>query len=348
MSVPSQSLPQAQAQTQPSPVLFFETINGYQRTQALKSAIELDLFTAIGEGNTTPEAIALRCQASVRGTRILCDYLVVAGFLKKENGGYGLTPDSAAFLNRHSPAYLGGTLQFLVNPMLLDTWNDIAAVVRKGGTVISPAGAMEAEHPMWADFARGMAPLMKMPAEIIARILHANSAPKWKVLDIAAGHGIFGITLAQHNRQAEIVAVDWKHVLEVAQENARQAGVQDRYRTLAGSAFEVDFGGGYEVVLLTNFLHHFDPPTNEVLLRKVHAALAPGGRAVALEFVPNEDRVSPGPAAQFSLTMLAGTAAGDAYTFAEYQQMLANAGFAESELHEMPPTFERLVVAKKK
>ena len=232
--------------------------------------------------------------------------------------------------------------------MLIEGFQDVAAAVRKGGTVTSPAGTMAAEHPIWAEFARGMAPLMIMPARLIAKLLNAQTAPKWKVLDIAAGHGMFGITLAQQNLKAEIVAVDWPHVLEVALENARQGRVEKRYRTLPGSAFEVKFGGGYDVVLLTNFLHHFDPATNEGLLRKVHAAMAPGGRAVALEFVPNEDRVSPAVAAQFPLTMLAGTAAGDAYTFAEYQRMFYNAGFSSCELHELPPTFERLVVAKKK
>ncbi len=106
-----------------------------------------------------------------------------------------------------------------------------------------------------------------------------------KVLDIAAGHGMFGITIAQRNPEAEIVALDWAAVLEVANENAVKAGVDARYSTIAGSAFNVDYGDGYDLVLITNFLHHFDPPTNETFLRRVHAALKPGGKAITLEFV---------------------------------------------------------------
>src|SRR5437667_349702 len=121
----------------PSPTLFFETINAYQRTEALKGAIQLDLFSAIG------------------------------------------------------------------------------------------AGAETAGEP-------------------------------WKVLDIAAGHGLFGIAVARQNPNSQIVALDWSNVLAVAQENARAAGLGDRYHTLPGSAFEVDYGGDYDLVLLTNFLHHFD------------------------------------------------------------------------------------------
>src|SRR6266571_7055713 len=104
---------------QPSPELFFETLNAYQRTQCLKGAIELDLFTAIAEGANTAPALARRCAASERGIRILCDYLVVIGFLTKDENSYGLTADSATFLDKRSPAYLGGTIEFLLTPKLI-------------------------------------------------------------------------------------------------------------------------------------------------------------------------------------------------------------------------------------
>lgn len=169
---------------------------------------------------------------------------------------------------------------------------------------------------------------MAMAGEAIAKLLNAAQGGKMKV-DIAAGHGMFGITIAKQNPNAEIVALGWANALVVAKENAQAAGVADRFRTIPGSAFETDYGNGYDVVLLTNFLHHFDPGTCETLLRKVHAALKPGGRAVTLEFIPNEDRVSPPSAATFSIMMLGSTAGGDAYTFSEFERMFRNAGFAE-------------------
>ena len=100
-------------------------------------------------------------------------------------------------------------------------------------------------------------------------------------------------------------------------------------------------------MLLTNFLHHFDAAGCETILKKVHRALKPGGRAVTVEFVPNEDRVSPPEAAAFSLTMLVLTPGGDAYTFAELERMMRNAGFAKNELRELPPSFQRVVVSTK-
>jgi hypothetical protein len=332
--------------TQPSPELFFETVNAYQRTAALKAALELDLFTALSEGGQTAKEVAARCQASERGTRILCDYLVIIGFLTKEDGRYSLTQDSAIFLDSRSPAYMGSTLEFLLSPMLTGGFENLTAAVRQGGTAIPEGGTVAPENPIWVKFARAMTPMMAMPAQAIAKLVNGDG-DKLRVLDIAAGHGLFGIAIARQHPNAEVVALDWPNVLEVAKENAGNAGVSDRYSTIPGSAFDVDYGTGYDLVLLTNFLHHFDPQTCESLLRKVRAALSEGGKALALEFVPNEDRVSPPIPASFSMMMLSGTPSGDAYTFPELERMFKAAGFANAELHQLPATPEQLVMASK-
>ena len=335
------------AMQQPTPQLFFQTINAYQRTEALKAAIELEVFSAIGGGSATVEDIARKCGTSERGMRILCDFLCVIGFLIKDTQRYSLTADSATFLDRRSHAYLGGAIEFLLAPLVKEGFQDLAAAVRKGGTVIPDEGVMGPEHPVWVEFARAMAPMMAMPAQLIANLVDEKPDRKQKILDIAAGHGLFGIAFAKNNPQTEVVALDWPNVLEVAKENARNAEVDDRYSTIGGSAFTVEYGHGYDLVLLTNFLHHFDPPTCETLLRKVHSSLADGGRAVTLEFVPNEDRISPPDAASFSIMMLAATANGDAYTFSELERMFMNAGFKRSEIHPLPPSVEQVVISYK-
>ncbi len=332
--------------SQPTPERIFDLINAHHNSAALKAAVELDLFTAIGEGNHDPAGIARRCKAAERGVRILCDYLAIAGLLTKNGNSYSLAPDAALFLDRRSPASMATLPAFLLSPMMMTSFQDLAAAVRKGGTVISEEGTVAPENPLWVEFARSMAPMMAFPAELIAQLLGAAEGKKWKVLDIAAGHGLFGIALARHNPNAEIFALDWPAVLEVAKENAAAAGVASRYRTLPGSAFNVDFGTGNDVVLLTNFLHHFDVPTCETLLRKVHASLAHGGRAVTLEMIPNEDRLTPAMAAKFSIIMLASTPSGDAYTYSQYQSMFKNAGFRSCELHT-PPIGEQIVISVK-
>ena len=115
---------------------------------------------------------------------------------------------------------------------------------------------------------------------------------------------------------------------------------------LPGSAFEVDFGGPYDTVLLTNFLHHFDIETCVGLLKKVHGSLKPGGCVATLEFVPNDDRVSPPMPAAFSMTMLTSTASGDAYTFAELSEMHTRAGFKDVTKHPIPMSPHTIVMAR--
>jgi ubiquinone/menaquinone biosynthesis C-methylase UbiE len=190
---------------------------------------------------------------------------------------------------------------------------------------------------------------MMMPAaEHIGLLAAQLKSGPIRVLDIAAGHGMFGISVAKANPQASIVGLDWEPVLQVAKENATALGVRDRYSLLSGDAMTVEFGNGFDIVLLTNFLHHFDRATCELVMRKIRDCLKDDGCVITLEFVPNEDRVSPPMAATFSFTMLGTTPAGDAYTFSEYDAMWKSSGFAASELIELPNSPQRLIVTRKR
>jgi len=330
----------------PSPALIFDMLLAYEKTAALRAAIELDLFRWIGEGGHDAKSLAQRSSASERGVRILCDYLTVQGVLAKHGGDYRHSPLSAAFLDPRSPACVSSIARFLGNPAMLQPFEDLANVVRNGRTNLSGDGTVEPENPVWVDFAHSMAPMMAPMAAPLGSIALDGMTGDLQVLDIAAGHGLFGIEVAKQAPHARVVAQDWSPVLEVAKANAAKAGVADRYETLPGSAFDVNYGGPYDLVLLTNFLHHFDTSTCIQLLKKVRAALKPGGRAATLEFVPNEDRVSPPMAAGFALTMLATTPSGDAYTFRELEAMHLAAGFTDIAAHPLPMGAHTIVTAR--
>lgn len=335
------------AAPKPSPETIFSTLIAYQNAYTLKAAIELDVFTAIAEGASEVAALARRVQASERGVRILADGLAVQGFLRKENGKYSLTPESALFLDKRSPAYLGGMAVFLTSQENVSNFSKFADCVRKGGTASSIGDNSKPVDHRWVNFARSMASMAGPMAGVLSQFVNGNAAGEIRVLDIAAGHGVYGVTVAKNNPRVHVTAVDWAPVLEVAKENARKAGVAERYEVRPGSAFDTDLGEGYDYVFITNFLHHFDVRTNEMLLRRFHGALKTGGKAVTVEFVPNEDRVSPPMAAAFSLVMLAHTDAGDAYTFSEYEKMHRNAGFRNCTLEQIPDLPQRLVIGEK-
>jgi 2-polyprenyl-3-methyl-5-hydroxy-6-metoxy-1,4-benzoquinol methylase len=329
----------------PSADMFFEALTSYQKTAAVNAALELDLFTAIDNGAHTSADIASRCGASARGIRILCDYLTVSGLLTKAGDAYRLTPDSSFFLSKRSPAYMGDVRRFLLSPALTRNFDRLAETVRRG-TVEADANTVSEENPVWIEFARAMTPMMVPAAQAIAGLVALPADRPSTILDIAAGHGMYGITVAQRHPNATIVAVDWEPVLAVAKENAARAGVSDRFKTRPGDAFRVDYGTGYDAALVTNFLHHFDRPTCTSFLAKVAGALKPGGQAAVVEFVPNPDRVSPPIPAAFALTMLAGTPAGDVYTLDDLNDMLRKAGFRDARAHALP-TPQTVVLAKK-
>jgi hypothetical protein len=328
----------------PSPDRIMGMLNGFQGSAMLKAGIDLGLFSEIAAGTGSPAVLAERCQASAHGVEALCDSLTVMGLLEKTDGTYRLGPDAAVFLDKGSPAYMGGMAGFLMAPEMMQNWSDVAAVVRRGG----PEGLANVapEAPIWVEFAKGMGAFAGFTAKMMAGLIVKGGAPT-NVLDIAAGHGLFGIEIANAAPGAHIVAQDWPQVLAVAHENAVAAGIADRWSALPGSAFDVPLGTGHDVVLLTNFLHHFDFGTCVAMLRRSFDALAPGGRVVTLEFVPNEDGVSPPLAAMFSMVMLVSTPKGKAYRYSELDAMHRAAGFSDCELLELPPTPQRLVVARK-
>jgi SAM-dependent methyltransferase len=330
--------------SQPTPFRIFGALSAYQLTLAIKSAVELDVFTHIADGAKTVPEIALRASASEKGIRILCDFLTIQGFLTKQGGTYGLAADADAFLNKRSPTYFGSAALFLAHSSHIQNYLNLTESVRKGGTVHGE-GNMGPENPVWVEFARYMAPMSALAASALARIV-ATPGTAQKVLDVAAGPGAYGIAIAKLNPEAQIYGQDWKNVLEVSIESAQAAGVADRYHTIPGSAFEAQLGAGYDLVLLPNFLHHFDHPTNVTLLKRIRAALKPGGRVATVEFVPNEDRVTPPMPASFSMMMLGSTPGGDAHTFKELAAMFDDAGFGRSTYQELPPSPESLILTE--
>jgi 2-polyprenyl-3-methyl-5-hydroxy-6-metoxy-1,4-benzoquinol methylase len=191
-----------------------------------------------------------------------------------------------------------------------------------------------------------MAPLVHAIAERTEKLL--RTVGKVKVLDIAAGHGLFGLAFARHNPDAEIFALDAAPVLTVAQETAERFGVSRRWNAVPGDALEVSLGTGYDIVLVPNLLHHWDRATIQSFLKKVHHALAPNGRIGIVEFAPNDDRVSPPIPASFVMNMLVTTREGDAYPASEYVNMLRESGFESPEVHPLLPLPHTLFIAKNK
>jgi ubiquinone/menaquinone biosynthesis C-methylase UbiE len=166
-----------------------------------------------------------------------------------------------------------------------------------------------------------------------------------RILDVAAGHGRFGVEAARAFAQSEVTALDWPGVLEATRGVVDQAGLTARFSFRAGDALKDPLGEGYDLILVPNFLHHFDPAVCAAFLARARDALEPEGAVAIVEFTPDESRIRPPGPALFALTMLTSTPAGDAYTAGEIQDMCRRAGFEGAAVHPLPPTPQTLILA---
>jgi SAM-dependent methyltransferase len=325
-----------------TPLPFIDALLGYQRTAAIKAAIELGVFDAIGAHGADLEAVCAKTNTSAHGARILCDYLTVLGFLEKAGTIWRQTSVTATFIDSRSPSSMASVIRFLAGPELLDMFlADPAGYIRRGGT--DGPGHTAPEDPIWVTFARSMTPFTIAAAKATATYVASWPKAPRRVLDIAAGAGMFGICVAQAIPEALVVGVDWRDVVALAAENATLAGVGARYRTIAGDAFSADLGTDYDLILLPNILHHFSHATCVTLLQRVRTGLAPNGRAVIVEFIPDEDRINPPVPASFAFIMVALTQHGDAFTASEYAAMARDAGLQAGPPVPLPPSQERLI-----
>src|SRR5580704_16252072 len=180
-----------------NPRIVFDMVQAHQRTAALSAAIQLDVFRAVGQGPGDAASIARHCSASERGIRILCDFLVINGVLAKHDGHYKHTPMSAAFLDPASPACLASVAKFLTDAAIMQADGQLTEIVRTGRTHLPGQGTVEPDNPIWVVFAENMAPMMGPVAGPLAAAVLEGRAGPMHVLDIAAGHGLFGIEFAK-------------------------------------------------------------------------------------------------------------------------------------------------------
>ena len=327
------------------PTRIFEVLQSFQKTAALRAAAELDVFTAIGGRGLSADEIATECGTSARGMRILCDYLCLTGLVQKRSDRYWLAEEAALYLDRHSHQFIANdAIEVYGGGTLAEGFQYLAQAVRIGGTALPRAGTLAPEHPYWAQFARALAPIGAANARLLAKLLAYSSSRPIRVLDIACGHGHYGIAIAKQNPLAEIFAQDWPPVLEAALANARAAGIAERYHTIPGDVFTADLGERHDLALITNFLPDLGPADCEQLLARIRSALASDGRAVVLQCIPEDDRLSPPNGPSLALSLLAQTPQGDVYTYRELAEMFKRAGFVRTEVRELGPSLRQHVL----
>ncbi|HEV3334362.1 MAG TPA: methyltransferase [Bryobacteraceae bacterium] len=328
-----------------TPERILQMMWGYAPPMILATATKLGLFDALDQGPQTAAEVARRTKTSERGVRPVLNALVGLQFLGKSGKDqYKLTPEAAAFLVSSKPGYLGAVVQ-QVGRELIPQWLALPDTVQSG----RPARGVNQEEgaKFFESLVVGLFPLNLPPAQALGKALNVASAAKpLKILDIAAGSGVWGIGIAQNAPGSSVTAVDWPNVLEVTKRYAAEQGLAERFSYIDGDMNTVDFGTGYDLAVLGHILHSDGEKNSRALLKKVAKALVPGGTIAIAEYLVNEDRTGPPMGLFFAINMLVNTDAGDTYSFEEIRQWLAEAGFTNPRKIE-PGGPASVIVAQK-
>jgi ubiquinone/menaquinone biosynthesis C-methylase UbiE len=308
-----------------TPQRIMEMTWGFAPPLILEAAMRNHVFDVLDKGPCTLEELAKKTETSPRGLRAICNALVGLNLLTSDGTRYSLAPESAAFLVSTKPAFQGGLLHH-ISRQLIASWMNLADIVKTG----TPPKRVDVQGEGAAFFVDLVEDIFNMSAgaamAFADSVADRLSKPN-RVLDIAAGSGVWGIMLAKKSPSVSVTAVDWSPVIPVTKRVATRHGVGDRFNYVEGDLNEVAFGSGFNIATLGHILHSEGPVKSQKLLKKVHAALAPGGTIAVAEFIPNDDRQGPPMPLIFAVNMLVNTTDGDTFTMKEISGWLTAAGF---------------------
>jgi SAM-dependent methyltransferase len=308
---------------------------GYVPPLVLEAAIHHRIFDVLDSGPKTIVEVQKETGASERGLAAVMHALVGMDFLAKDkHGKFSLTPESSTFLVSNKPSFQGGFIRH-GSQQLIPKWLHLNKIVETG----RPETAVNAEKTgaeFFQEFVNDIFPLSFPAAQTLSRHLNENGGAAARVLDLAAGSGVWGIALAQGSEKVRVTAVDWPEVLPVTRKTVARFGLSERFSFVGGDLQEAEFDSGYTVATLGHILHSEGPERSRALIKKTFAALAPGGTIAIAEFLVNADRTGPVNGLFFAVNMLVNTDRGDTFSFEEISGWLKEAGFTNARKLDAP------------
>jgi ubiquinone/menaquinone biosynthesis C-methylase UbiE len=306
---------------------------GYAPPIMISTAVELGVFDALDKGPKTPAELAKSLNASERGLRSLMNGLTGFEFLSKDGDRYSLTPESSTYLVSSKPSYYGALYRRLCSRHL-QGWLHLADAVRTGRPVQDAIDTPKADE-FFKELVPSLFPVNYAPAQALAKAL-TFSAGQPRVLDLAAGSGVWGIAVAQQHPQARVTAVDLEGVIPVTRETVARFGLEKRFDFVTGDVLKADLGTGHSLAIIGHLLHGLGAKESQHLIRRVADALAPGGTIAIAEYLVKKDRTGPPFALVFAVNMLLHSTEGDTFSFEEISGWLREAGFENPRQVEAP------------
>ena len=316
------------------PQHIMEMVWGFAPPLIAEAALNTGVFDAMDAGAKTAAQIGEKTGSSPRGISILLDGLVGIGLVRRRGETFTLAPDAAAFLVHSKPAFVGGLMKH-VSGQLIASWMGLGESVRTGRPN-RPVNQESIGSEFFAQFVEDIFNMSFASATVAADVLLKGADGDISVLDIAAGSGVWGIALARKHSAVRVTAVDWQNVTPITRRVAAQHNVAERFTYVEGDILQADLGSGHHIATLGHILHSEGEARSRVLLQRVHAAMAPGGKIVIGEFLPDEGRRGPALPLIFAVNMLVNTDEGSTYTFKQIATWLKEAGFRRPRLLKVP------------
>lgn len=341
---------------QVTPERLMKLAAGYGPSLVIGAAVSNKIFDTLDSGAKTVEQVSNETGASQRGLRILMNALVGLELLKKdrsakgrirrgEQGRYSLTPESAAFLVRKKPGTLSGSFPMIMR-RIVPLWLKLDEIVRTG----RPAESRNQEHPgteFFTDLVENIIPMSYGAAQALTDHLKiAKAKTEVRVLDVAAGSGIWGIAFAQKSSRVRVTAVDWAGMIPTTKRITGQFGVGNQFEFIEGDILKADFGKGYDIATLGHILHSEGEERSRELLTKTSPALKSGGTIAIGEWLVEDDRTGPPEGLMFAVQMLVNTEKGDTFSFNEIKSWLDAAGFKKVRKFDAPGNSPLILATK--
>jgi precorrin-6B methylase 2 len=299
------------------------------------AAVKNRVFDSLSPGAKTLEEMSEQSGASVRGLRAIMNALVGLELLEKHGEKYSLTPESEAFLLSEKPGSLAGFFG-MASTHIIPDWLQLSEAVQTGKPP-KPLNQETTGSEFFAVLVENIIPMSYPAAKALAESLGlADAGETVRVLDIAAGSGIWGIALAQQSPIVEVTALDWPEMIPTTKRITKKFGVADRFNYIEGDVLEADFGKGYDVAILGHILHTEGRDRSRKLLKKTFDALSSGGIIAIGEWLVEETRTGPVNGLIFAVNMLVHSEHGDTFTFNEIKSWLEEAGFNNARTLEAP------------
>jgi (2Fe-2S) ferredoxin/predicted O-methyltransferase YrrM len=317
-----------------------ERIRAFQESRVILTALELDLFTALGDGGSAGD-VAAKMGTDVRATEMLLNALASMGLLVKQD----------VFQNtRVTARYFRATSPDNARPALLHTahlwnrWSSLTDCVRGGAAPNLEEIADQGVE--WTEaFIAAMHRNAAERAPVVVRTVGTEGIRR--MLDIGGGSGAYSIAFAQANSALTADILDLASVVPIAQRHIQTAGVAGRVFLRTGDLRSDQLGQDYDLVFVSAICHMLGPEENVDLLGRCHAALAPGGRLVIQDFILEPDKTAPKWGALFALNMLVGTRAGSSYSEPEYTAWLSAAGFRDIHHVRLPGPASLMIASRR-